>query len=74
MWVKPLAGGSTAVGLFNAGESTMPVTLRFKDIGLSGKASVRDLWVRKDLGSFSGSYTAQAPHHGVVMIRISSDN
>jgi alpha-galactosidase len=74
VWVKPLAGGSTAVGLFNAGESTMPVTIRFKDIGLSGKASVRDLWARKDLGSFSGSYTAQVPRHGVVMIRISSDN
>jgi alpha-galactosidase len=72
VWVKPLADGSKALGLFNEGESPMPVSVRFKDIGLSGEASVRDLWERKDLGTFSGSYTAQVPRHGVVMLKIQS--
>ncbi len=70
VWVKPLADGSKAVGLFNEGESTMPVTVHFKDVGLNGPVSVRDLWARKDLGTFKGSYTAQVPRHGVVMIRV----
>jgi alpha-galactosidase len=71
-WVKPLADGSRAVGLFNQGESTIPVTVRFKGIGLSGEVLVRDLWARKDLGAFSGSYTARVPRHGVVMIKVKS--
>ncbi|HKT11319.1 MAG TPA: glycoside hydrolase family 27 protein [Terriglobia bacterium] len=72
VWVKPLADGSKAVGLFNEGESTMPVIVRFKDVGLSGEVSARDLWQRKDLGEFTGSYTAQVPQHGVVMLRVRS--
>jgi alpha-galactosidase len=72
VWVKPLADGSKAVGLFNAGESPMPVTVRFKDIGLSGEVSVRDLWERKDLEAVSGSYTTTIPRHGVVMLRAKS--
>jgi alpha-galactosidase len=72
VWMKPLADGSKAVGLFNEGESTMPVTIHFKDIGFTGKVSVRDLWERKDLGTFNGSYTAQVPRHGAVMIKVTS--
>jgi alpha-galactosidase len=72
VWVKPLADGSKAVGLFNEGESTMPVTVHFKDIGFNGEVSVRDLWERKDLGNFNGSYTAQVPRHGVAMIKVTS--
>jgi len=70
VWVKPLADGGKAVGLFNRGESTMPVTVHFKDIGLNRPVSIRDLWARKDLGSFNGSYTAQVPRHGAALLRI----
>jgi alpha-galactosidase len=72
VWVKPLADGSKAAGLFNEGESPMPVTVHFKEFGLSGEVAVRDLWARKDLGTFSGTYTAQVPRHGVVMIKAKS--
>jgi alpha-galactosidase len=70
IWAKPLAGGSIAVGLFNRGESTNPITLSFKDIGVQGSAKLRDLWQHKDLGSFSGSYTEEVPRHGAILIRV----
>jgi len=70
VWAKPLADGSTAVGLFNRGESTNPVTVSFRDIGVRGSARVRDLWKHKDLGSFDGGYTEDVPRHGVVLVRI----
>lgn len=70
VWVKALADGSKAVGLFNKGMSTMPVIVYFREIGFDGPVSVRDLWARKDLGTLKGSYTAQVPRHGVVMLRI----
>ncbi len=70
VWMKPLADGSKAVGLFNRGESTMPVTAYFQDIGVGENATVRDLWARKDLGTFRGSFTAQVPVRGVVFVKI----
>jgi alpha-galactosidase len=70
VWAKPLADGSIAVGLFNRGESTNPITVSFKDIGLQGSAKLRDLWQHKDLGSFSGSYTEEIPRHGAVLVRV----
>jgi alpha-galactosidase len=70
VWAKPLADGGIAVGLFNRGESVNPVTIRFKDIGMRGSAKVRNLWMHKDLGSFNGSYTAEIPRHGAVLIKI----
>lgn len=70
VWAKPLADGSYAVGLFNRGESANPVTLHFKDIGIQSAAKLRDLWSHRDLGSFTGSYTATVPHHGAVMLKV----
>lgn len=70
VWAKPLADGSYAVGLFNRGESPNPVTLELKDIGIHGSAKIRDLWAHRDLGSFTGTYTATVPRHGVVMLKL----
>jgi alpha-galactosidase len=70
IWMKPLADGSRAVGLFNREQSTINITVKFRQIGIDGRASVRDLWSRKDLGVFDGSYSADVQEHGVVMIRV----
>jgi alpha-galactosidase len=70
IWMKPLADGSKAVGLFNREQSTIKLTVRFSQIGISGRATVRDLWARQDLGEFNGSYSADVMEHGVVMIRV----
>ena len=70
VWAKPLADGSQVVGLFNRGESMNPVSLDFRDIGVSGSVTIRDLWGRKDLGSFQDHFTASVPKHGVVMIKV----
>ena len=70
VWVKPLADGSKAVGLFNRGNSPMKITANFPDVGLSGTVKVRDLWAHKDLGTASGSFSAVVPRHGVVLVRM----
>ena len=70
VWAKALADGGMAVGLFNRGESTNPVTVSFKDLGLSGSAQVRNLWTHTDLGSFDGSYTVDVPRHGAILLRV----
>jgi alpha-galactosidase len=71
IWVKPLANGSHAVGLFNRGESSLKITLDFKMLGSASFLKLRDLWELKDLGEVQGSYTADVPKHGVVMLTAS---
>ena len=70
IWMKPLADGSKAVGLFNREQWTIKITVKFSQIGIGARATVRDLWGRKDLGIFNGSYSAHVAEHGAVMIRV----
>lgn len=70
VWVKPLSDGSKAVGLFNRGESLMPVTAYFRDIGVGEAASVRDLWAKRDLGVVRDHFTAEVPKHGVALVKV----
>jgi alpha-galactosidase len=70
IWVKNLADGSKAVGLFNRGESTLQIVLNLNQIGAGPKAKLRDLWEQRDLGSVENSYAADVPKHGVVMLKV----
>ena len=70
VWVKPLADGSVAALLINRGEDTEKITANFKDLGISGTKSARDLWAKKDLGRFTDSFSDDVPRHGVVMVKL----
>lgn len=70
VWAKPLSRRRMAVGLINSGESPLPAAVKFRDLGYSHPVRVRDLWEKKDLGVFKGSYSATIPKHGVVLIEI----
>lgn len=69
VWMKPLADGSKAVGLFNREDHPMEMTAEFSVLGITATASVRDLWAQKDLGSMS-SFTAEVPRHGAVLLKL----
>ena len=70
VWVKPLADGSKALSLFNRSNSDALLTACLQDVGVQESVSVRDLWARRDLGSFENSFSATVPRHGVVLVRI----
>lgn len=70
VWKKPLSNGRLAVGLFNRGDSTAEIIVRWEDLGLAGKVRVRDLWSHADLGSRGDSFSAKVPPHGVTLIRV----
>jgi alpha-galactosidase len=44
--------------------------LKWSDLGLSGKQSVRDLWRQKDLGGFADQFQTDVPRHGVVLVKV----
>lgn len=72
VWARELEGGALAVALLNkAAPPGTSVTARFPDLGLGGsKYAVRDLWEHKDLGVFSGQFSATVPMHGVVLVKL----
>jgi len=76
VWEKPLgtkSGGVKAVLLLNLSQKITEATLRWSDLGLMPNASVRDLWLRKDLGQFKYGYTVEIPPHGSMLIRVSGE-
>jgi alpha-galactosidase len=73
IWARPLGDGSSAVGLFNRGQSEFQMTVNFTTVGVHGSARVRDLWRHQDLGTMSGSYTTAVPKHGAVMVKVSPE-
>jgi alpha-galactosidase len=72
VWSKQLKDGSRAVILLNRGASEQQITANWEDIGYpsSVSASVRDLWQHKDLGKFTGKFSATVASHGVVMVTV----
>ena len=70
VWARPLFDGSKAVGLVNSGTETVSVTVKWADLGIKGKQSVRDLWLHKTVGTFDGSYSVDVPAHGCVLLKI----
>lgn len=70
VWMKPMADGSKVVALFNRQRTAEQITANFAQIGIYSDATVRDLWLKKDVGTFKGSYSAYVPPHGVVLVRI----
>ena len=85
IWYKPLHDGSYAVGFFHADpyfilwnqdeaetiqHKEYDFQLDLKQLGITGKATVRDLWRQKDLGEFEGVYQTETPYHGVSFVKI----
>lgn len=68
--------GSVVFGvLVDKGTIELPekaiVSVNFKDLGITGKAKVRDLWSHKDLGTFDKSFSREFPLHASGLFQIS---
>jgi alpha-N-acetylgalactosaminidase len=77
VWIKPLQNGDFAVVMWNRGVCGSPreVTLNWSDISLpkASRYNVRDLYLHKDMGVFSSSYTTFInPAGGVAALRLSA--
>lgn len=85
IWYKKLYDGSYAVGFFQIDPyfilwdqdeaeaiqmKTYDFELALKQLGITGKVSVRDLWRQKDLGEYNGEFRTQVPYHGVSFVKI----
>jgi hypothetical protein len=72
---RPERGGSVEfVVLTEGAKLNIPdkssVSVSFGDLGITGKAIVRDLWKKTDLGEFSGQFSRDLPIHGAGLYRV----
>jgi alpha-galactosidase len=71
VWVRPLADGSKAVGIFNRHPSALTAHVDFQKLGFPHAVKAKDLWQAKDLGTIGAPYTVTLPGHGVQFLRVS---
>ena len=59
------------LAVFNLGDgSPATVEVQWKELGLTGKCAVRDLWLRTDLGSYSDKFSPRVDPHGAGLYKI----
>ncbi|MEI7500688.1 MAG: alpha-galactosidase [Bacteroidota bacterium] len=71
IWARDLEDGRKAVGLFNKTGEPLYVPVEIKDLQLSGKYSIRDLWSQTDLGKVRGHFEMKTQPHGSRFITLS---
>ncbi|MCD6346901.1 MAG: NPCBM/NEW2 domain-containing protein, partial [Bacteroidales bacterium] len=83
IYLKHLSDGGLAIGIFNTGSTSLvesfvwddqptgkDIEVSWSDLGISGDYVVRDLWRQADMGTFTDSYTASVPYHGVILLKL----
>ncbi len=64
VWAAKNHDGSYTVALFNLADRPASVTADWSTLGFTGKAAVRDLWNRENLGTHKNGITQALPAHG----------
>ncbi len=73
-WYAKNADGSVTVALFNLAETPAKVTGNFDQVGITGKATVRDVWANQNTRNVSGAVSADLPAHGSKLFKITPNN
>lgn len=69
-----LTSNERAVVLLNRGSSTRTIKVAWKDLDLTGSATVRDILKKEDLGSFDTEFSSSVPSHGVTFVKITGSS
>jgi alpha-galactosidase len=66
---------SKYLALFNT-DNDVPavIEITWSELGVSGPCVVRDLWQKKDVGRFEGTFKTSIPAHGAGLFKISPKN
>jgi hypothetical protein len=74
VWVSKAPGKNAwNVALFNLNSAPHNVIFDFASIGWKGKARIRDLWTRKDIGRFRKTYQRSLAAHGAALLKVEGE-
>ena len=63
VFVRPLANGSHAVAILNNGDKAQRLSVSFKQLGLTGKYTVRDVWQHRDIARGATKWGGKVQAH-----------
>ena len=63
VFVRPLANGSHAVAILNSGDKAQRLSVSFKQLGLTGKYTVRDVWQHRDIARGATKWGGKVQAH-----------
>jgi len=69
LWVKDLADGTKAIGLFNLGDKLLKKSFKLSELGFANAKTVRDVWRQKNLPN-RDEIEVNIPSHGVMLLKI----
>jgi len=70
VWMADAGNGYEYVALFNLNAFPMNITVKWSDLGFANATSVRDVWNRINLGSFTGSFNTVLVGHGSRLLKV----
>ena len=70
VYVKNMADGSKAVGIFNISGKYQNIVINWRALGLSGYGRLRDVWRQKFFLTDGQTFNAGVPSHGVELVRL----
>jgi alpha-galactosidase len=74
IWIKALAGGAQAIGIFNRNEDERSSWFAWTQVGRQAKPTgLRDLWLHKDVMPGDTGYSGSIPGHGVILLRLAGE-
>ncbi|NCI49520.1 glycoside hydrolase family 27 protein [Sediminibacterium roseum] len=66
--------GAKYLALFNSSDKdAVTVGVDLKEIGMNGKCLFRDLWNKKNIGQYAGSFSSVVNKHGAKLYRITGN-
>jgi alpha-galactosidase len=70
IWAKQLRDGSHAVLMINLNKrKAQDITLKFIRLGFTGKVQLKNIYKKKDIGTFKGSFIKKiAPQSGLFLL------
>lgn len=70
VWVKSLANGSLAVAFFNRGDRPAEIGVTWKELHVTGRAAVRDLWREEDVRPQRNGIGRVVAAHGAELFTV----
>jgi alpha-galactosidase len=74
VWAKTLHDNSVAAALLNRSDTPATITANFTDLHLPDNCLVRDLWQKKNMGTYNTSYSTTVRPHETILIKVTPQN
>ena len=66
-------GKNRAVAFYNPTDAALSMSVSFSQLDLAGEVAVRDLFAKKNLGVYEGSYSVTVPAHGTRIYKLEAE-